>query len=342
MADVYSFERGPVLKVSGSSAARRHFHREYGSALTAEDLPASVEIDFGGGDRQDAAATRPWLSGGHKTMRWSVRLGDPTDEVLWADFRMRGLPKGFGLSLVQSFYVEPLMSVAAARAGSVLLPAAAFAIDGRALILVGLSGSGKTSLSMQALARGCAVLGDDQVLLTPDGFCRPFPRRMRLYPDIETRVPLAYEKLPGSVKAQLRLRQAIRLASGGWISPSLVLGRDRVSAEEPTGALPVGAIAMLVRSPSSGDFVKSDATTGEAIDYAIEAIREQRRRLAACGDDWAATMAETEGIEAGLLGHAFACAPATRVIVPTPIGSGQMLDLGSALGLPAIGFSVGA
>ncbi len=332
-ADTFRFDGGPILRIEGNGATRRHFVAEYGAALCSGVVAPDLNISFGAGNHVDASSPGEWIEGGHKTMRWRARLCAPDESRLDATIRLSGWPRGFGLSLVQGYFVEPLLSIAAARSGVVLLPAAAFEVDGKALVVIGLSGSGKTSLSMQAMALGLPVLGDDQILLTPDGACRPFPRRLRLYPDLRHRVPLAYQRLPRSARARLQVRRAVRSASRGWLGPSLALSRGHLGQETLPAPRPVGGIVLLERSASPGEARLVKATTGEAIDFGIEALREQRRRLADCGDAWAACLAATERVEAGLLGHAFACAPVSRIVVPTPFGSSQLLELGRSLGL---------
>jgi hypothetical protein len=333
-AETFKFEGGPVLQISGDGQARRHFAAEYREALTHAALTPDLAIAFKRGD--DGLSGGSSSIGGHKTMHWRTRLCAPGSSALDAAIDLSGWPRSFGLSLVQGYFVEPLLSIAAARSGAVLLPAAAFEVDGKALVVVGLSGSGKTSLSMQAMAMGLPVLGDDQILLTPDGMCRAFPRRLRLYPDLRSRVPIAYKRLPKSAKAQLHVRRVVRSVSRGWLAPSFALTRGNLGQDGLPEPKPVGGIILLVRSELPGEPKQVKATTGEAIDYGIAALREQRRHLAACGEAWSACVGETERIEAGLLGHAFACAPASKVVVPTPFGSRQLLELGRSLGMSGI------
>ncbi|MBV0913191.1 HPr kinase/phosphorylase [Anianabacter salinae] len=45
---------------------------------------------------------------------------------------------------------------------SLILHATTVALDGRALILAGASGSGKSSLALELISRGCALVADDR------------------------------------------------------------------------------------------------------------------------------------------------------------------------------------
>ena len=63
--------------------------------------------------------------------------------------------------------------------GSVLLQASAVAIAGRALLIEGAPGSGKSSLVLALLDRGAQLIGDDGVSLRREGgrvFASPPPR----------------------------------------------------------------------------------------------------------------------------------------------------------------------
>jgi hypothetical protein len=96
------------------------------------DAPLDLNIAF-------RRVQEPTLHGGHKTVNWRIELGSPEEPSLNAAIELRGAPRSFGLSLVQGYFVEPLLSLAAAREGSVLLPCAAIATDEGLLLLLGRS-----------------------------------------------------------------------------------------------------------------------------------------------------------------------------------------------------------
>jgi hypothetical protein len=335
MSDRYHFQGGPNLDVDGDATVRRQFALEYAAAaVPAAAAPprskATVVATFAPGGSDG----RNWVAGGHKTMKWTTALSAPDAGILEASIMVSGWPRAYGLSMVQGYFLEPLVSVAAARCGSVLLPAASFCVGGTAIVLLGLSGSGKTSLSMQALALGYPVFGDDQVFVLPDGSCHPFPRRARLYPDLRRRVPRAYGRLPAGARARLEARRAVRLITGGFLAPSLavspaVLGQ---AAQPPPAA--IGRVVILERTSSTTDLRCEVATIGDAIDFGIRALKEQRAHLWAGGrDEWREGLADVERKEARLLGSAFACAQVTHIVVPTTSDRGGVARLGEMLGL---------
>jgi hypothetical protein len=51
----------------------------------------------------------------------------------------------------------------------IVLQASAVAIEGRAVLIVGPPGSGKSSLALALIERGAGLIGDDAVTLTPEG-----------------------------------------------------------------------------------------------------------------------------------------------------------------------------
>lgn len=51
----------------------------------------------------------------------------------------------------------------------IVLQASAVAIEGRALLIIGPPGAGKSSLALALIERGAGLIGDDAVTLTPEG-----------------------------------------------------------------------------------------------------------------------------------------------------------------------------
>jgi hypothetical protein len=74
-----------------------------------------------------------------------------------------------------------LVNAAAAAADDrLVLHAGAVARDGRAAVVVGASGWGKTTLTMELVRRGWRLLTDDFAPITVDGLVEPFVRRVNL------------------------------------------------------------------------------------------------------------------------------------------------------------------
>jgi hypothetical protein len=74
-----------------------------------------------------------------------------------------------------------LVNIAAAEArDSTVLHGGAVALGGCAVALVGASGWGKTTLTIELVRRGSGFLSDDFVVLSDQGLVHPFPRRANL------------------------------------------------------------------------------------------------------------------------------------------------------------------
>ena len=75
--------------------------------------------------------------------------------------------------------LETALTHALAMSGYVVNHAAAFEVDGTAVLAVGPTRAGKSTLSAAALAAGGAVVSDDSVILGPGGEGRPFVGALR-------------------------------------------------------------------------------------------------------------------------------------------------------------------
>ncbi len=327
----YEFALGLRLAVDGDGATLRHFNREYGLMAAHGSAPTTVEVAFRGHDPDQRGEA---VAGGYKSMRWRTEFTAPDAAVLGGCIELAGWPRSFARTLVQGYFVEPLISVAAARLGSVLLPAAAFRDQAGAIVVLGGSGSGKTSLSMHALALGVPVLGDDQVLIEADGTCRAFPRRLRLYTDLRERAPLAYRRLPLRVRLQLGSRRLVRTLSRGAIAPALAVSASvfgQASAPDPA---PVRRIVLLERASGPGSLRTEPATAEEAVRLALELLRGQREHVVlAAGNSWRDGLRAVEAGEERLLTVAFGGVSVRRIIVPSPLEGSAMTSLGLAVGL---------
>ncbi len=315
-ADLYCFGPGLTVSIRGERRPRAYFRAEYASAArqASPEVPA-VEAVIGARIRgADVVPTgEPELSGAHKLARWRVSVPvRPELDTMRVAVAVRG---PLGLALVQSHVIEPLVSLAAVRAGSVLLPGAAIAQGDRTVLLLGRSRSGKTSLAARALASGLRVLGDDQVIINADRECLPFPRRLRLYPDLSRTAPAAFAALRPSVRTRLAALGRVNALTRGFVAPPVSVSASAIGANA-TGPLRllIGEVVVVRRA-------RVDALTLEPLDAG---------ELAAETDDVVmgqrSELFKVPGVRAAyetLLAHeraiiscALAAAPARRVLVP--------------------------
>jgi hypothetical protein len=292
----YAFGPAVRLAVAGSARARVHFEREYGPGVVADSPRVQADVSLGHGPAGRYAAGR------HKTARWRVALGTPEDHPLRVAIGIGGGPPSFALSLVQGYYVEPLVAVALAREGFVALPSAGVLGSGGALVIMGRSGSGKSSVSVRALAGGRRILGDDQVIVADDGGCWPYPRRLRLYPDIRATAPAAWRRLRPSTRRTLGVRRAVRWATRGFVAPSLAVPVSDLSSPAPVERVPASRLVVVERAADVQVLTEEERDAGWAAQEAAAVIAAQRTRFAAgAGERWQAALRQAAGQEAEIL-----------------------------------------
>lgn len=321
----FTFAPGLGLEVWGSEAVRRHFAAEYGAAAASDGTEAGVVVHFG-------AAARGVSEERYKSVGWRIGLGDPDERPLRAWVEVRGRPRAFALSMLQGYLVEPLLALAAARADTVLLPSAAIESEGGAMLLLGRSRSGKSSLCARALVAGRRILGDDHVLLDGDGHCRAFPRRLRVYSDLEETAPDARRRLSAAVKAALGARALVRTLTRGYIAPPLRLRVDQLGRPVPEEPLALVRVVAIVRDPDARDLVQSDLALNRLVELAQTIADEQRRHLirGPKAEAWRGALAASREAEQELLLAGLRQVPAQKVVLPEAWSAARSVN---ALGL---------
>ncbi len=315
-ADLYRFGRSLTVSIRGQRRARSYFRAEYGSAALATDSEEpAVDVVIGGRLRERAGTTseQPELLGAHKLARWraSVPVG-PEVGTMRVAVAVRG---PLGLALVQSSVIEPLVSLAAVRAGSVLLPGAAIARGDRTVLVLGRSRSGKTSLAARALAAGLRVLGDDQVIINADSECLPFPRRLRLYSDLSRTAPAAFAALSPSVRTRLAALGRVNALTRGFVAPPVSVSASAIGAD-PTAPvrLLIGEV-VVVRRAQVGALALQDIDREELAAETDDVLMGQRSEIFKVPGVRAAYETLLTH-ERAMIACALAAAPARRVLVP--------------------------
>jgi hypothetical protein len=320
----YAFGPAVRLRVRGSRRAVAHFAREFAQLPTEGSTP-NVEVDVRMGWPRGASAGL--ASGGHKSARWRVELSRPDAHPLRATILLSGGPPSFALSLVQGYFVEPLVAVALAREGHVALPSAGLELDGGALLLMGPSGSGKSSVAVRGLALGRTVLGDDHVLVDGEGACRPYPRRLRIYPDIRDTAPEAWQRLRGSTRRILTARRALRGLTRGFVAPSLAIPMTEIGPAPPPGPLPLRRLLVVERSAAAGELELRRRDPAWAVERAEEILAAQRGRLAAlAGADWNGALAAVAEREIDILRSALGEVSVEHLRLPAGWEAARAID----------------
>ena len=129
----FAYGPGIALSLSAKPSIMGHFRAEYKSAaVPSEGDPADVDVEF---VRHVEPADGLSVRGGYKTARWRVVLSTPGEHPLRAQIAIAGAPLSFGLSLVQGYFVEPLIAALddARVPGDLLRPVAQEVLFGEAL-----------------------------------------------------------------------------------------------------------------------------------------------------------------------------------------------------------------
>lgn len=136
--------------------------------------------------------------------------------------------------LVPRFEMDLYEQVIARAAPGWLLHAAAIEIDGRALVLCGPSGAGKTTLTLALASRGFRLLTEEVVWIDQAGMVRGLPRPLHVPEDNAQR-----DRIPAHWR---RLAYRIRGRSGGWHNNILAIPPADTICHE---ALPLGALVRI-------------------------------------------------------------------------------------------------
>lgn len=307
-----------------------HFVSEYGAAAGPAVAEPEVEVTFG-------PVGSPLVEGGHKSVRWRVSLDPPVEGALRLRIQLTGAPKGFGLSLVQGYFVEPVLSLAAARVGVVLLPCAAIATAGDGLmLLMGRSRSGKSSLAVRALAAGGVVFGDDQAFVDAQCRCSRFPRRMRFYADVRRTAPRAFARLRPAIRAKLRALAGVRAVSRGVVAPPVRVPIEDLGIAGGLAATEVRRVVVLERVDDVAEIVQDHLGPEQATGFALELLDDQRRKLMGASPEWDQFITMLRDGESATLRNAFQVHAVERLRVPSGWAATDALPvLGHLLRLPS-------
>ncbi len=311
--DLYAPSPGLVLGITGAAPARQHFSKEYGAARSRDSPDPDVIVDFRFAGLLPVGAPRD----GHKTVHWSVQVGQPEERPVRAHITITGRPRRFALSMVQGYVVEPLVSFAAAGNGLVLLPAAALAEGSSAVVILGRSRSGKTSLVARCLAEGRGALGDDQVVVDAGGDVRAWPRRLRVYPDLRRTAPRAVAALPWQQRASLRLLGLVAVGTRRAVAPSLPLHWSALGGQAVPGPVRISRILVVERGGAGAEIAVMGLTLSDVLDLSAVILREQRARLAhVTGWTWSQAVTAVETLERRTLSTALGGASAEQWSMP--------------------------
>jgi hypothetical protein len=155
------------------------------------------------------------------------------------------------------------------------------------------------------------------VVIGADGGCWPYPRRLRLYPDVEDTAPEAWRRLRPATRRALRLRRAVRRATGGFVAPSLAVPISELGAPaEPRRTTP-SRLVFVARSDEVRVLTEHERDRTWAAARAAEVIGAQRNRLRAATDErWRSALAATMAQESEVLREWLGAVDVTELRLP--------------------------
>ena len=321
----FVFGAGVSLTIEGRRPVFDHFVAEYYAASHPRERRTSdVHIEL-----ESPLYRELKMMGGYKTARWRVSLGDTGWEPISAKIALLSTPRSFGLSLIQGYFVEPLLEMALTRRKAILAPAAGFISGQDATLLVGASRSGKSSLMVRALGGGVRILGDDQVILTSEGTVFAFPRRLRVYPDIRATASSAYSTFPLSLKSALRGLNIVGSATAGWVAPPLRIQPSALGLEPAKGEHALHRLYLIERDERAARPSRSVVEPGALADQMMALLDRQRERLtplllAKAG--WTDLLERTRERERSILAKALGGIGADKLVVPSCWEAHQAID----------------
>jgi hypothetical protein len=338
----FEFPSGVSLRVhSRQPDLLAHFRAEYGEGASERAAPADIEVYAGKATVE--SSPEPQLlamgfAGRHKVLRWRVGVAGIAEATTTVAFEGRGQ---MVISFLQTFYVEPLLRLKFAARDHALVHAACVVKDGWSVLFPAGSAVGKSTLTLQHAAAGQAVQGDNYVILTPDGRTLAFPRRMRVYSDLQATAPEVFRRLSQSEQRRLKVAGIVKRLSAGYSNQPRRLTVQEMLPGSP--ACPEARLhSVFLLKPYTGDGLSTP--NPKSADEAIERIQEignmeakqLRKALSATGSaPPPASVEQTLAREREVLAHALADVPVFELLVPrvkdpAPIVAGirQLAGLG--------------
>jgi len=317
----YRFPSGVTLRLLTTQRdVLAHLDAEYGSVAT--EVPGEPDIEVYAGE--SAIASSPQANefddayeGRHKTVTWRIAVGGLDGATTRVLFVGRG---ELVVSFLQTFYVEPLLRLKFLKRGHALVHAACLANGESSVLFPAGSGVGKSTLMLRHAASGKRVQGDNYVIVTAEGNTLAFPRRLRIYSDLEAVSPEVFGRLPPDERWRLRMAGLIRKLSFGYANLPRRLTIEEVVG--PGGLCPEAKLAsvyFLKRHGGDGLAGPQPVSPDEAV-ARIQAInRGEADRLEAALEahpEAKAVFDEAKRLERDILESVLSSVPLFELLVP--------------------------
>ncbi|HUT52398.1 MAG TPA: hypothetical protein VM658_03305 [bacterium] len=241
--------RGPAALLGPVARELQFFRDDAGPREEALDLDiiltelgksGGADTPVGPGNGDNSVPATQW-EGRHLIARWRAALGPAGGAT--RELRFRG--NWASRFIVSKWIVEPAVRVVMESKGAAMLHGAALSDGGRAVLVAGAGGAGKTTWALNWIAAGNPYLSDDFTVVK-NGQALPYVTPLRLGL-MNLMMGDRLSRLPVAAKAEITLRTVVRRASLGRLKlyykamPQAAAPGMRISGESRiTGAIWIG------------------------------------------------------------------------------------------------------
>jgi hypothetical protein len=249
--DVYLARELGYFRLSGKGVVDAPTVRvRYDAALTARQLRADAAVGdalFKAGGDYFVADTALNLA------EWVIPSGARREVVV-------RVHPAFNPYRFYFYVLLPLVKFWLNQRGLTFLHASSVAEGGRAFVLSGWGGTGKTNTLLALLEEGATYLGDDLSVIDREGHVHPFPRSVSVFdynlaafPRLAQHIGIGKRIQMAVVRALFPIAERLLPSFAGPINvarkmlSNVTLSPQVLSVRQPEGRLPAGLVAILYR-----------------------------------------------------------------------------------------------
>jgi len=178
----------------------------------------------------------------YKVLGWRLELQG------WesARTRLRIQPSLLGTAAIGSRIIDCVVRYELCRRTAPAVHSCGIVRNGRAFLLSGRSGVGKSTLAMRLLDRGATLLGDNWIIVNR-GLARSFHLPINIYH--YNVAPMLRQRLPSRCRADMRWKRLVCAVSAGYLKKSTPVVLREVLPELVAEEAPLHTVFLLSQGP---------------------------------------------------------------------------------------------